>query len=167
MIKSIKICFRCKKEKESTDFYRSKAIKSGFMNECKECNGERNKKWRIKNKLKASKTSKEWALNNPERSRLLKLKSYLRRKYNITVEEFEKRKKAQQNRCLICEKVFVLSSQTHVDHNHSTKKVRGILCTRCNFIVGMVENEGDIILKSIEYIKRHELDHNLLPTKQV
>ena len=155
----MKICTRCKKEKILSEFYKNKGYKDGLYSECKDCHHERGKKWRSneQNRLKALEVSKQWYLKNPERHRVASLKSHLKKKYNMTIEEFEALKKEQGNRCLICKKVFILSSQTHIDHDHLTKEVRGILCTRCNFIVGMVEKESDIVMKAVKYVKRNTL----------
>lgn len=67
-----------------------------------------------------------------------KLDNYYLKKYNITWKDRMVMWKAQKGRCAICckhERHF--TKRLAVDHDHKTKKVRGLLCFRCNkFLVG-------------------------------
>lgn len=57
---------------------------------------------------------------------------YLLRKYGITLECKMRMLKKQGDRCKICQKYFVTPDYAHVDHCHTTGKVRGLLCVVCN-----------------------------------
>ena len=63
-------------------------------------------------------------------------KSYLKRKYGITSDEYEQMLENQKGRCAICRVSFSSekskSRRICVDHCHSCKKVRGLLCFQCN-----------------------------------
>ena len=99
-----------------------------------------NKKWNEKNKEKISRYQANWALI---------------KRYNITTEILEDMLKAQNNKCAICGNVFKNRRDTHIDHNHNTKKVRGLLCQKCNQAIGLV-NENTVLLKSaISYLEKH------------
>jgi hypothetical protein len=63
----------------------------------------------------------------------------LRRHYGITFEDFQKMLRGQRGKCGICGKPML---HPHVDHNHITNKVRGLLCYACNSLVGRVEKYG-------------------------
>ncbi len=63
-----------------------------------------------------------------------KKRSNLQRNYGITLEEREDRRVAQNNKCKICDKEFVKTP--HVDHDHETKQIRDLLCSRCNLGIG-------------------------------
>jgi len=115
------------------------------------------KKYYIKHKQKILKNNKEYRfrnLKNIKKHNSSTRNSMLKIKYNITLKEYNKMLKLQKNRCAICEKhknkfKFTLC----VDHNHSTKKIRELLCHRCNFAVGYYENSD---IKKIElYLKKH------------
>lgn len=91
--------------------------------------------------------------SRPEQIRSAKLKCY----YGISVEQFNKMLKQQNNSCAVCgrknNKLKNGKSQNFVvDHCHSTKKVRGLLCHTCNMRVGIVENWHEQI---IEYLAKH------------
>lgn len=115
------------------------------------------KKYYTKHKEKILKNNKEYRfrnLKNIKKHNSSTRNSMLKIKYNITLKEYNKMLKLQKNRCAICEKhknkfKFTLC----VDHNHSTKKIRELLCHRCNFAVGYYENSD---IKKIElYLKKH------------
>jgi hypothetical protein len=67
-------------------------------------------------------------------------REWLKEKYGITVEQYLDMAEAQQQTCPLCERVCAKSesreSGLHVDHDHVTGKVRGLLCGRCNKLLG-------------------------------
>lgn len=99
--------------------------------------------------LKASAYQKKWASDNPEkmaeaqrryRDAGHKKKHSLRKKYGLTVDQFNWMLVEQDGKCLICEKD--ISKRPCVDHNHSTGKVRGLLCYYCNVRLEALEKPG-------------------------
>lgn len=82
-----------------------------------------------------------------ERKRLLK------RKYGLTVAQYDQMYWAQQGCCYICSAHTKLS----VDHNHLTGHVRRLLCQCCNALIGMAKESILILSNSIQYLKEtHE-----------
>ena len=78
----------------------------------------------------------------------------------MAVEEYEQKFNAQYGLCAICgkpEKSLRNGKPISlaVDHNHTTGKVRDLLCRNCNVILGFVGEDIDILLKAAAYIKRH------------
>ena len=61
---------------------------------------------------------------------------HLKRKYNLTLEDYDRMMTEQNNKCAICKEKFTESfkdwNRPCVDHNHQTNKVRGLLCRKCN-----------------------------------
>jgi Recombination endonuclease VII len=78
-------------------------------------------------------------------------------KYGITIADYENMMSAQNTRCKICGVRFgdypATLTKPCVDHNHKTKKVRGILCTLCNTGVGMFRDSADRLAKAAIYIR--------------
>lgn len=83
----------------------------------------------------------------------------LRRKYNITPEKYAELYTLQGGLCAIClepETITVRSRNPWtlaVDHDHATGRVRGLLCNRCNLLLGKVHDESKILRAAIKYLK--------------
>jgi hypothetical protein len=57
--------------------------------------------------------------------------------------------------CPICGKNFKENNlRPCVDHSHVTNLVRGILCIRCNTLLGVAKDNKEILLKAIEYLSK-------------
>ena len=82
----------------------------------------------------------------------------LLKKYGITMSEKIKMLESQNNRCKICNKELEMGTPmgVHVDHNHITDKVRGILCTNCNMGLGSFKDNPDFLYKAIEYLLEND-----------
>lgn len=54
--------------------------------------------------------------------------------YGITLADVRELTRQQDTKCAICSRDFssLRSRQVHVDHDHFTGRVRGIICARCN-----------------------------------
>lgn len=76
----------------------------------------------------------------------------LKRSYNLTYQDYETMINDQDGRCAIC---FKEPTRFHVDHDHSTGKVRQLLCAQCNSGLGMFQDDPDVLLSAIEYLKKH------------
>lgn len=60
----------------------------------------------------------------------------------------------QQGRCAICDREEVdLKSPLVVDHDHQTDVIRGLLCVRCNLLVGFVEHDKGEIARANAYLR--------------
>jgi Autographiviridae endonuclease VII len=65
------------------------------------------------------------------------------RKYGMSLRDYEEKFKRQDGRCAICSKEEI-GRMLSVDHDHATGRVRGLLCTRCNLALGLIEDKGFI-----------------------
>lgn len=85
---------------------------------------------------------------------------YLKRKYGISLKQYNKMLKNQDESCAICKKhKSNFSRNLAVDHNHSTGKVRAILCMYCNRRrVGQLTLEW--AQKVYEYLLKYDLPEN-------
>ena len=79
-----------------------------------------------------------------------KLKKRLKR-YGLSRQEYTLLLERQKGRCAICRGVF--EKEPHIDHNHNTNKVRGLLCGHCNAILGYARDNPDILNQAREYLK--------------
>ena len=126
------------------------------------------KQYYLKNRDKFLKKAKEYKLKNPYKNYIEKVgyakiaimqrKSYLKRAYNVTLEEYEKKLKEQNYCCAICNRhQSKFKRKLAVDHDHKTGKVRDLLCAGCNVDVSVVEDRLEILLK---YLNKHRKDLN-------
>jgi hypothetical protein len=66
-----------------------------------------------------------------------------RRRYGVTLEKFTELMKAQYYCCAICTKPLPMRGRgVHIDHNHKTGAVRGLLCPQCNKQLGVLEKSA-------------------------
>lgn len=103
------------------------------------------KKYHEKYKVKHNEDSIEYYRNHKKL-----YKGYNLKKYGLTVEEYEKLYQQQNGKCAICyQKYEVLA----VDHDHKTGKIRGLLCRKCNMILGAMNDNPQIYLNILKYLE--------------
>ncbi len=76
----------------------------------------------------------------------------LRKKYGITLEQYEELFEKQHGKCVLCNKMS--GKRLSVDHNHKTGAVRGLLCFRCNYGIGYFKENILTFKKIIKYLRR-------------
>jgi hypothetical protein len=73
------------------------------------------------------------------------------KRYGITVEQYEQMLADQNDRCAICFNEF--DREPHIDHCHSSEKVRALLCFSCNAMLGSAKDNVDTLKKAIAYLE--------------
>lgn len=81
----------------------------------------------------------------------------LKKKYGLKVEEYEALAEKQNWVCAICGKPPG-KRPLCVEHDHKTGKVRGLTCNKCNSILGMCDDDPDILRRAIEYLEVSQLE---------
>jgi len=155
-----KNCSKCGKYLPETKkyFYVDGNTKCGFRSHCKECMKKSYKKWVENNRSKSIEYSKKHRLLNPEKVKFTIKKTRLK-KYGLSIEEYDKMIKEQNNKCAICgceEKGRRKNGRLiklAIDHDHKTDKVRGLLCVNCNTAIGLTKENLFILIKIIEYLR--------------
>ena len=108
--------------------------------------------WRRENYAKRKAAGTRWRDRHPEWYRLFLRRSHLKKTYGITLEEYDRLFALQSGVCAICQQS---SSKTlHVDHDHATGRVRGLLCYTCNRFL-MAKPDLKYFERAIEYLKRN------------
>ena len=74
-------------------------------------------------------------------------------KYGVTKDFLIGLYEAQQGKCAICGNEPSSKRALHVDHNHETGKVRGLLCHGCNVALGSFKEDVNTLNKAIEYLR--------------
>ena len=111
-----KPCTKCGTHKHLDDFHRSSSASDGKASWCKKC----------VNSIRRDNRKKTYT---PENKRKWQIKT----RYGMTVAEVDAMHAAQSGSCAVCKKPI---SKFHIDHDHNAGKVRGLLCHRCNVMIG-------------------------------
>ena len=78
----------------------------------------------------------------------------LKRKYGITLDDYNRMFEEQGMRCKICG--IDDPGAWNLDHCHTTGKVRGILCVKCNTSLGKIEKDPALFQRMMDYIEEHK-----------
>jgi hypothetical protein len=126
-----KVCTRCHKSKPRKLFYIKRSSKDGRTGRCIVC------------ELVVKKQR-----YGPKMLKAIMIRMRIR-KYGVSAEQYDAKIKKQKNKCAICGQPKPKS----LDHNHKTKKSRGILCIHCNFLIGQCRESIRILRRTIKYLK--------------
>lgn len=159
-----KRCSKCGNDLPLLAFYQRTGAKS-HHSACKVCERAMAKDWYERNKDKAAAKVKEWRRQNIDAVKQYrsdnKQKHYRQeivRKYGVEPSWFDKQLQRQGNACACCKRQFHWSNKQttpHVDHCHSTGKVRGILCNRCNTVLGLCKDNKELFKNLTGYLECH------------
>jgi hypothetical protein len=75
--------------------------------------------------------------------------------YGLTLEQYSNLFIKQNNKCGICGCVFINKKHTHIDHNHKTGTVRGLLCHGCNTAIGLFKESTNNLKSALKYLKKY------------
>lgn len=166
MPETLKRCTMCKQVKAFSEFSKQANGRFGLCPRCRKCKSEKAKKdnsskykakhkastraYYLKNRSAIIKYSKEYYLAN--RDRYVQLQRL--RQYGLTSEQFDAIKHEQEDKCAVCRGPYPGRGDRnwHVDHDHATGKVRGLLCWRCNVVIGNALDQIDILKSAVSYL---------------
>ena len=105
-----------------------------------------------------------WSARHPERVRAATIRfqisggrrrCHLRDSYGITPEEYQSRLDAQGGSCAICGTTSPGGkwARMHVDHDHATGRIRGLLCTNCNRGIGYLSDNPERLERAASYLR--------------
>ncbi len=144
----MKTCTKCKEVKPLDEFNKQAASNDGHRWWCRVCDGADARQRRL----------------NPEHQRRKRENSF-KFSYGITIDDYEKMFEAQAGLCAICKQP---ETKTHsrskqllplsVDHCHDSKKVRGLLCSQCNLMLGLANDDIGKLTSAILYLSGGDLN---------
>lgn len=148
-----KECSKCKEVKELNKFYKREKTLDGREGLCKMCRREQrltNPGFK-ENELRQNEKRK-WNTARKEKMRW----DTIRWKYGIDEVTYRKMEEEQNYKCLICGRGAedgIQYGKLVVDHCHTTNNVRGLLCNRCNVMLGKAADDIQILEAGIKYLK--------------
>lgn len=124
-------------------------LAGGFESYCKACRRLLGKQWFSKQPEYLKKYRRQWRRKNRERERA----ATYRRVFNLSTAAFESLRQAQRGLCAIC---LLPMKNPCVDHCHISGRVRGLLCMKCNSAIGLLDDNLDIVINAVRYLKRFQ-----------
>jgi hypothetical protein len=161
-----KRCNKCWETKPLSDFYRATGARDGYRGECIDCAKvirrkqydatrelaiERATQWRIDNPERFAAYQAEYR-NRPERKRKMR-DLYYRRTFGISADDFDAMLEAQGGCCAICGCRPEREASLHVDHDHATGQIRGIVCLNCNQGLGKFGDDPAVLERAAAYLR--------------
>jgi len=156
----LKTCSKCKEEKEDQFFCKDKRRKDGLHPQCKLCVSTYSKNHKKKPEVwkKVKEQSGEWKRSNPDKVRAQAVKKL----FGLSWEDYLQKYAEQDGSCAICKTHLILYGDraktdkiANVDHNHTTKQIRGLLCRKCNTAIGLLQDNITVIKNASEYLERY------------
>lgn len=138
-VTTTKSCRQCLLAKDLVEFHKDPKRSDGLHVWCKACK----RAYDRERYLDRTNLDSKYNRNN-----------HLRQKYGISEEQYDEMFLRQEGRCAICK---LESEHTlHVDHDHKTFKVRGLLCSSCNPALGGFQDNINVLNSAITYLSTHE-----------
>jgi len=134
-------CKICNAKKPLADFPIRKTHRPGKpVSQCTACKVQLNKKRRVEDR---------------ENVLAIERRSKLKNTYGLTPEQYDVMLEAQGSCCAICaaKKPGGRTKLFFIDHCHTTGKVRGLLCMRCNTGLGLFLDNPRFLSKAIDYLR--------------
>lgn len=137
-------CTVCGEEKALSEFPIRKTHRPGKpVSQCTACKVKMNRAYRAENK---------------DRVLEIERRSKLKKTYGITPKQYDEMLAAQNNSCAICaaKKPGGRTKLFFIDHCHTTGKVRGLLCMRCNTGLGLFLDNPKFLASAISYLEENK-----------
>lgn len=144
----MKACRKCNQIQNLTSFHRSKVHKSGYRNICKNCASIEHKKSYYKNLERSREISRSWHERNPERNKDRRRQ----RVYGLSSNEYDLLVIEQNYKYTICNQKNL---KLVIDHDHKIGKVRGIICSPCNKMLGFAFDNKQTLQKAVMYLSEN------------
>ena len=131
-----KSCNKCGTEKYVSEFSPHSGGEFGRHGTCKACRREQaSERYRTN-------PEPQWAANQ----------RYILKRFGWTVADYTALHDLQAGKCALCSRVPV-GRRLHLDHDHETNEVRGILCAGCNVALGNLGDSIEGLERAIAYLK--------------
>jgi hypothetical protein len=162
-----KRCPRCEETKDESAFHR---LKSGpnmgrLAGYCKPCEVKAQAdRYRTRPEYAEARRAyhRQWMAANPEKASKWSRQKALRRRYGMTIDEYDAMLERQNGVCAACGGTSTDGRRLSVDHEHTTKRVRGLLCNHCNRAVGYLRDDPVAAAALAEYLRLHQTPPNSL-----
>jgi len=95
-------------------------------------------------------------LGRHEKRLQTKRRSRIQHLYGITPQQYDKIMEEQQYLCALCGCELTNDAVPSVDHSHETEIMRGIICRKCNLLLGLANDNPKILYMGVKYLHQFE-----------
>jgi len=152
---SHKICTKCSVKKRLVEFGRRKGVEHA-QTRCRDCQRKQSREWYHNNKERAREQMARFKKRRPDyfrRRNRKQRKKKVEKVYGLPEKDYQKMFDMQRGLCAICEGPRSGQGTLHVDHDHMTGKVRGLLCSNCNSGIGKLGDDTCLLARAIAYLE--------------
>ena len=124
----MKVCNKCRENLPDSEFHKRtyKTGNVGLQSSCRTCSSR-------------------------QRVKYYKPHDTARRRHKLTDEEYTTLIAESQGKCNVCSRPL---TKACIDHDHTTGKVRGVLCNNCNTSLGLVGDNTTTLTRLIQYLEQ-------------
>jgi hypothetical protein len=103
---------------------------------------------------RVKRAGERWRRSHPDTYKAMLRRNNLKRWYGIMEEQYDALLKQQGGVCAICRELnHDGEKRLSVDQSHEDRRVRGLLCHRCNFAIGLLRDSGELCRRAALYIE--------------
>lgn len=132
----MKTCTKCGEEKPYSEYYKNAQKKGGYYNSCKIC----------------------YRIHRDENQ--YNRRAHLKYKYGLSLAQYDVMLEEQGGVCAVCGRSNG-SKRLFIDHDHATGEVRGLLCHACNITLGNVDDNEELLLLAVEYLRKWKVQSDV------
>ena len=129
----------------------------------RERNIARAQKWREDN-LERFRQNQRRIRSTPE-GKAKQRAGHLKRKYGMTIEQYDLLLSKQGGNCAICGRKPRPDISLHLDHDHDSGRVRGVLCFRCNSALGDFDDDANLLQQALAYVLSYQATDEVLAAR--
>lgn len=126
-----------------------------YRTKCKECESKDRSEFAKNNRKIINEQKKRTYNKNPDIHRKKRTRSHWKQK-GYDANEISEYCDGHDDKCDICGKTALESKHGNknlsIDHDHETKKIRGMICSPCNVALGLIDDDAEIALKMAKYL---------------
>lgn len=152
----MKTCSRCRISKPRTEFGRIASYPDGLNYYCRLCANLAGRAWRARhpevNTLRGATLKLPGEKRNQHLARMRR--AHNKRRHGLSVEEYDRLLAEYGDFCAICGCSLIRSKRCHIDHDHRTNEIRGVLCNKCNMAIGLLRERPDLLKAAELYLRQ-------------
>lgn len=136
-----KVCTRCKQPRPVARFHLRNKRGTTLRAWCKDCTAREMPRKKARTIF-------------PGCSKASPVEQHLFYAYGLRLHQYDEMLQRQAGACGICRELPASGKKLFVDHDHSTGRIRGLLCDLCNRGIGMLKEREEVFLSAISYLKK-------------